>query len=107
MTALARDTGLARAGRRAFVVGALALAASVAGAWFDTGAFLRAWLVSYVFWLLFMFLFCYFGAILPIWRYAQPVNYIGFWITGLTIVLGGLGALLAFFIFPVLFGRKL
>ncbi|HEY3118919.1 MAG TPA: carbon starvation CstA family protein [Chloroflexota bacterium] len=56
--------------------------------------------VSYVFWLLFMFLFCYFGAILPIWRYAQPVNYIGFWITGLTIVLGGLGAFLAFFIKP-------
>ncbi|HYY47021.1 MAG TPA: carbon starvation CstA family protein [Candidatus Angelobacter sp.] len=53
--------------------------------------------VSLVFWLVFMFVFCYLGAILPIWRYAQPVNYIGFWITGLTIVFGGLGAFLLFF----------
>src|SRR5205823_7736610 len=56
--------------------------------------------VSFVFWLLALFAFCYAGAILPIWRYAQPVNYIGFWITALTIVLGGLGALLAFFLRP-------
>ena len=56
--------------------------------------------VSLVFWLLAMFVFCYLGAILPIWRYAQPVNYIGFWITALTIVVGGLGAFLAFFIKP-------
>src|SRR5206468_9641025 len=28
----------------------------------------------------------------------QPVNYIGFWITALTIVFGGLGAFLAFFL---------
>ena len=53
--------------------------------------------VSLVFWLLFMFVFSYLGAILPIWRYAQPVNYIGFWITGLTILFGGLGAVLLFF----------
>jgi carbon starvation protein len=56
--------------------------------------------VSFVFWLLAMFVFCYAGAVLPIWRYAQPVNYIGFWITGLTIVVAGLGAFLAFFIHP-------
>ncbi len=53
--------------------------------------------VSLAFWLLVMFAFCYLGAILPIWRYAQPVNYIGFWITALTIVFGGLGAFLLFF----------
>ena len=46
--------------------------------------------VSFVFWLLALFAFCYMGAILPIWRYAQPVNYIGFWITALTIVLGSI-----------------
>lgn len=63
--------------------------------------------VSFVFWLLFLFVFCYFGAILPIWRYAQPVNYIGFWITALTIVFGGLGALLAFFLQPELATFKL
>src|SRR5438132_548856 len=56
--------------------------------------------VSFVFWLLALFAFCYMGAILPIWRYAQPVNYIGFWITALTIVFGGLGAFLAFFLRP-------
>jgi carbon starvation protein len=56
--------------------------------------------VSLVFWLVAMFVFCYLGAILPIWRFAQPVNYIGFWITALTIVLGGLGAFLAFFVKP-------
>src|SRR5215831_5848586 len=37
--------------------------------------------VSFVFWLLALFAFCYAGAVLPIWRYAQPVNYIGFWLT--------------------------
>ena len=56
--------------------------------------------VSFVFWLLAMFAFCYAGAVLPIWRYAQPVNYIGFWITGLTIVVAGAGAFLAFFVHP-------
>ena len=54
--------------------------------------------LSFVFWLLLMFAFCYAGAVLPIWRYAQPVNYIGFWITAITILVGGLGAVLAFFI---------
>jgi len=56
--------------------------------------------VSFVFWLFAMFAFCYAGAVAPIWRYAQPVNYIGFWITALTLVLGGLGAVLAFFVKP-------
>ncbi len=63
--------------------------------------------VSFVFWLLFLFVFCYFGAVLPIWRYAQPVNYIGFWITALTVVFGGLGAFLAFFVRPELASFKL
>src|SRR5512146_415751 len=31
---------------------------------------------------------CYFGAILPIWRWAQPINYVSFWIVSLG-VLGG------------------
>jgi carbon starvation protein len=63
--------------------------------------------VSFVFWLLMLFVFCYMGAILPIWRYAQPVNYIGFWITALTIVFGGLGAFLAFFLRPDVAAFKL
>jgi carbon starvation protein len=41
-------------------------------------------------WTLVIFLFCYLGAVLPIWRWAQPVNYVSFWIVGL----GMLGAVL-------------
>ncbi len=55
---------------------------------------------SYMFWLLFVVVFSYLGATLPIWRYAQPVNYIGFWVMGLTIVGGLLGAVLAVFVKP-------
>lgn len=36
---------------------------------------------------------CYLGAILPIWRWAQPINYVSFWIVLLGIV-GGLVGLL-------------
>jgi carbon starvation protein len=37
--------------------------------------------------------FCYLGAVLPIWSYAQPVNYVSFWIV-LLGMLGGLVGLL-------------
>jgi carbon starvation protein len=50
---------------------------------------------SYLLWALFLFVFSYLGANLPIWRFAQPVNYIGFWITLLVIVLSAVGAVLA------------
>jgi carbon starvation protein len=36
---------------------------------------------------------CYFGGILPIWRWAQPINYVAFWIVTLGI-LGGLVGIL-------------
>ena len=36
---------------------------------------------------------CYFGSVLPIWRWAQPINYVAFWIVTLG-VLGGLVGLL-------------
>ena len=52
-------------------------------------------LPNYVFWMLFLFVFSYLGANLPIWRFAQPVNYIGFWIMLITIVLSAIGAVLA------------
>ncbi len=32
---------------------------------------------------------CYFGSVLPIWRWAQPINYVAFWIVSIGI-LGGL-----------------
>lgn len=57
-------------------------------------------LPSFIFWCLFVFGFSYLGTVLPVWRFAQPVNYIGFWVTLLTIgfsaigaVVGGLGGL--------------
>jgi carbon starvation protein len=52
-------------------------------------------LPNYLLWLLFLFAFSYLGANLPIWRFAQPVNYIGFWIMLITIVLSAVGMLLA------------
>ncbi len=52
-------------------------------------------LPNYLVWMLFLFVFSYLGANLPIWRFAQPVNYIGFWITLITILLSAIGAILA------------
>ncbi|MFB3917029.1 MAG: carbon starvation protein A [Terriglobales bacterium] len=49
-------------------------------------------LPSFIFWCLFVFAFSYLGTVLPIWRFAQPVNYIGFWVTFLTIALSAIGA---------------
>jgi hypothetical protein len=31
-------------------------------------------------------IFCYLGSVLPIWSYAQPVNYVSFWIVSLGVV---------------------
>ncbi|HWO43838.1 MAG TPA: carbon starvation CstA family protein [Candidatus Eisenbacteria bacterium] len=49
---------------------------------------------SLLFWALAICLFCYAGSILPIWRMAQPVVYVGFWITALAMLLGLGGAAL-------------
>jgi carbon starvation protein len=38
-----------------------------------------------------MVIFCYLGAVLPIWSFAQPVNYISFWIVSLGMVGAVLG----------------
>jgi carbon starvation protein len=50
---------------------------------------------SYVLWAIFLLAFSYLGANLPIWRFAQPVNYIGFWVTALAIGLSAVGAVIA------------
>jgi len=52
-------------------------------------------LPSYLLWMVFLFVFSYLGANLPIWRFAQPVNYIGFWITLVTILLSAVGMVVA------------
>jgi carbon starvation protein len=40
---------------------------------------------------LLMIVFCYLGAVLPIWSFAQPVNYLSFWIVTLGMVGGVIG----------------
>ncbi len=37
---------------------------------------------------------CYLGSVLPIWRWAQPINYVAFWIVFLGILGGVLGLLI-------------
>jgi carbon starvation protein len=64
-------------------------------------------LPSFVFWCLFLLAFSYLGTNMAIWRFAQPVNYIGFWITALTIGLSALGAILAPFFKPDVASFKL
>ncbi|HEX5856301.1 MAG TPA: carbon starvation CstA family protein, partial [Thermoanaerobaculia bacterium] len=49
-------------------------------------------LPNYLLWMVFLFAFSYCGANMPIWRFAQPVNYIGFWVMLITIVLSAIGA---------------
>jgi carbon starvation protein len=41
-----------------------------------------------------MLVFCYLGAVLPIWSFAQPVNYVSFWIVTLGMVGGVIGLLI-------------
>jgi carbon starvation protein len=55
---------------------------------------------SFLFWCLFLLVFSYLGTNMAIWRFAQPVNYIGFWITALTIGISAIGAILAPFTNP-------
>lgn len=55
---------------------------------------------SLLFWALAICAFCYAGSVLPIWRMAQPVVYVGFWITAVSMVLGLLGAAAASFVKP-------
>ena len=55
---------------------------------------------SFLFWCLVLLVFSYLGTNLAIWRFAQPVNYIGFWITALVIAVSAIGAVLAPFIRP-------
>jgi len=55
---------------------------------------------SFLFWIIVLLVFSYLGTNMAIWRFAQPVNYIGFWITALVIAVSAIGAILAPFIRP-------
>lgn len=65
---------------------------SLIGIWL--GTIVKIPVSSFDFWLLFTLFFCYLGAVLPIWAYAQPINYISFYL----IALGMLGAIIGIFI---------
>ncbi len=43
------------------------------------------------FWSIIFAVICYLGAVLPIWRWAQPTNYVSFWVVGLGMVGGVIG----------------
>jgi len=47
-----------------------------------------------IFWSVVTLVICYFGAVLPIWRWAQPINYVAFWIVFLGILGGTIGLLI-------------
>lgn len=51
-------------------------------------------------WSLVVLVICYFGATLPIWRWAQPINYVAFWIVFLGIAAGTIGLLVWHPAFP-------
>jgi len=43
---------------------------------------------------LLVIIFCYLGSVLPIWSFAQPVNYVSFWIVSLGVLGGIIGLLI-------------
>jgi carbon starvation protein len=51
-------------------------------------------------WSFIVLILCYFGAVLPIWRWAQPINYVAFWIVFLGILGGTIGLLIWHPAFP-------
>jgi carbon starvation protein len=50
-----------------------------------------------LFWAIVMLAFCYLGSVLPIWRFAQPVNYTSFWFVFLGIIGSIVGIIIATF----------
>jgi len=46
-----------------------------------------------IFWPIIFAIICYLGAVLPIWRWAQPTNYVSFWIIALGMAGGIIGML--------------
>ena len=65
---------------------------------FDPASGAISILPNFLFWGIALLIFSYLGANLAIWRFAQPVNYIGFWITAIVILVSAVGALLAPFV---------
>ncbi|MFQ5813121.1 MAG: carbon starvation protein A [Anaerolineae bacterium] len=49
---------------------------------------------SKILWSLVVMVICYLGAVLPIWRWAQPINYVSFWIVFLGMLGGVIGMII-------------
>jgi len=72
---------------------AIAVGGIVAGTYVPAGALMGRAAANQTLWALFTFFFCYLGAALPIWRFAQPVNYVAFYVVFLGLIGGALGTL--------------
>jgi carbon starvation protein len=59
------------------------------------------------FWGIMALLFCYLGSVLPIWRFAQPVNYVSFWFVMLGVIGSILGIAIASFTNPAMTSFKI
>lgn len=64
---------------------------SLFGVWLGTQVAIPA---SKLVWILFALGFSYLGAVLPIWSYAQPINYVSFYLVFMGIVGAGIGVLI-------------
>jgi carbon starvation protein len=73
---------------------ALAFVGIWLGGVFPTTAFMGSLAASKLTWALFAVIFCFISAVLPIWRFALPLNYVAFYI----VMSGLLGGILGIFI---------
>jgi carbon starvation protein len=64
------------------------------GVAFPTTSFMGALAGNKLLWALFALVFCFIAAVLPIWRFALPVNYVSFYI----IIFGILGGIIGIFV---------
>jgi len=71
---------------------AIAMGGIIAGAYVPAGKFMGSLAGNQTLWAVVTFFFCYLGAALPIWRFAQPVNYVAFYVVFLGLIGGALGA---------------
>jgi len=53
--------------------------------------------LSWAIWAIVMLAFCYLGSVLPIWRFAQPVNYTAFWFVIFSVIASVLGLVVGTF----------
>jgi len=74
----------------------LALVGIYLGKAFPADKLLGATAQSYFLWGLFAVVFCYFSAVLPIWRFALPLNYVAFYIVMFGLLGGILGIIVGF-----------